>query len=181
MRAADWAVRVGEGDVLLQLGCAIYPFFNTYSLGEPLEGRRWLEAGLAAQDGPDIALRTWPLGFASTLATVDGDHDHEGSLAEEGLALARSHGYRRGEAQALDSLGFSAMVRGDLAGRGHVFERARHLAAARSERFGKGIFDAQRLFRRPSRRRLRLGGAHARLAGSYRAGAGRSRAGGCPD
>jgi tetratricopeptide (TPR) repeat protein len=112
--AADWAVRRGEGEVLLRLGCAIYPFFNTYSLGESHEGRRWLEAGLAAGDGPDAALRIWALGFASTLATVDGDHEQGVALAEEGLELARAHGNRRGEAEALDSLGFSAMLRGDL-------------------------------------------------------------------
>ena len=112
--AADWAVRRGEGEVLLRLGCAIYPFFNTYSLGESREGRRWLEAGLAAGEGPDVALRIWALGFASTLATVDADHAQGVALAEEGLALARAQGNRRGEAEALDSLGFSAMFRRDL-------------------------------------------------------------------
>lgn len=112
--AADWAVRRREGEVLLRLGCAIYPFFNTYSLGESREGRRWLEAGLAAGSGLDVSLRIWALGFASSLATVDGDHEQGVSLAEEGLMLARVHGNRRGEAEALDSLAFSAMFRGDL-------------------------------------------------------------------
>jgi predicted ATPase/transcriptional regulator with XRE-family HTH domain len=112
--AAAWAVERGEGEVLLRLGCAVYPFFNTYSLGDSREGRRWLEAGLAAGNGADPALRSWALGFASTLATVDGDHARGVALAEEGLAVAREHGYRRGEAEALDSLGFSAMFRGDL-------------------------------------------------------------------
>ena len=113
--AAAWAVQRGEGAVLLRLGCAVYPFFNTYSLGDSREGRRWLEAGLAAGVQADAALRSWALGFASTLATVDGDHPRGVALAEEGLAVAREHGYRRGEAEALDSLGFSAMFRGELA------------------------------------------------------------------
>jgi predicted ATPase/DNA-binding XRE family transcriptional regulator len=112
--AADWAFLRGEAELLLRLGCAIYPFFNTYSLGDSQEGRRWLEAGLAAGNGAEAPLRIWALGFASTLATVDGDHEHGAAFAAEGLALAREHGYRRGEAEALDSLGFSAMFQGDL-------------------------------------------------------------------
>ena len=112
--AADWAVRHGHGEVLLRLGCAIYPFFNTYSLGDSREGRRWLESGLAAGAGPDESLRIWALGFASTLATVDGDHERAVSLAQQGLVLARENENQRGEAEALDSLGFSAMLQGDL-------------------------------------------------------------------
>src|SRR5215207_2667371 len=110
--AVAWALRTGNAATVLRLAGTILSF--AYARGEPREGQQWLEAALAAGGAVPPETRVDALFTASALAQVRGDFSRSIALSEEGLALARAHGYVFGQARALLALGITAEWQGDL-------------------------------------------------------------------
>src|SRR5215204_4249873 len=110
--AVTWALGTGNADAVLRLAGTILSF--AYARGEPREGQQWLEAALTAGSAAPPETRVDALFTASALAQVRGDFSRSTALSEEGLALARTHGYVFGQARALLALGITAEWQGDL-------------------------------------------------------------------
>jgi predicted ATPase/DNA-binding SARP family transcriptional activator/DNA-binding CsgD family transcriptional regulator len=94
----------------LRLAGALGRFWGVYGPGE---GRRWLEKGLAkagAASKPTLAKACYEAGW---IESFQGDYDRAISLLEEGLALFRELGDRRGVATSLVNLGFALLHLGD--------------------------------------------------------------------
>jgi predicted ATPase/DNA-binding CsgD family transcriptional regulator len=110
--AVSWALRTGNAAAVLRLAGTILSF--AYARGEPREGQEWLEAALADGHAVPPETRVDALFTASALAQVRGDFSRSTALSEQGLALARVHGYVFGQARALLALGITAEWQGDL-------------------------------------------------------------------
>ena len=123
--AVTWALRTGKADAVLRLAGTILSF--AYARGEPREGQKWLEAALAADSAASAETRVDALFTASALAQVRGDFLRSTALSEEGLTIAREHGYAFGQARALLALGITAEWQGDLALAADRYEKARDL------------------------------------------------------
>ena len=94
----------------LRLAGALGRFWGVYGPGE---GRGWLEKGLArggAASKPALAKAFYEAGW---IELFQGDYDRAIALLEEGLALFRELGDRRGVATSLVNLGFAALHLGD--------------------------------------------------------------------
>ena len=89
------------------------------------EGRRWLEALLAATGagGPPPA-RAKALRAAAILAQRQGDYEPARALHTDSLSLARSAGDERGVAAAVHGLGNLAALQGELAAARDLYEEA---------------------------------------------------------
>ena len=123
--AVAWALRTGNAAAVLRLAGTILSF--AYARGEPREGQQWLEAALAAGSAVSPETRVDALFTASALAQVRGDFTRSTALSEEGLALARAHGYAFGQARALLALGITAEWQGDLDLAAARYEESRSL------------------------------------------------------
>jgi len=123
--AVAWALRTGNAATVLRLAGTILSF--AYARGEPREGQQWLEAALAAGSAVPPETRVDALFTASALAQVRGDFSRSIALSEEGLALARAHGYAFGQARALLALGITAEWQGDLDLAAARYEESRSL------------------------------------------------------
>jgi predicted ATPase/DNA-binding CsgD family transcriptional regulator len=123
--AVAWALRTGNAATVLRLAGTILSF--AYARGEPREGQQWLEAALAAGSAVSPETRVDALFTASALAQVRGDFTRSTALSEEGLALARAHGYAFGQARALLALGITAEWQGDLDLAAAHYEESRSL------------------------------------------------------
>ncbi len=123
--AVAWALRTGNAATVLRLAGTILSF--AYARGEPREGQQWLEAALAAGSAVSAEIRADALFTASALAQVRGDFSRSTALSEEGLALARAHGYAFGQARALLALGITAEWQGDLDLAATRYEESRRL------------------------------------------------------
>jgi non-specific serine/threonine protein kinase len=110
--AVSWALAGGAVEPVLRLAGTILSL--AYARGDPSEGQQWLEMALATSDGADPRLRVDALFTASALAQVQGDFARSTRLSDDGLALARVHGYHFGQARALMALGITAEWQGDL-------------------------------------------------------------------
>jgi predicted ATPase len=108
----------GRWQELLRLGGAIAPLWGIR--GSMNEGRRRLEAALAADDRPTAA-RAKALTGAADLALGQGDDDRVDELAGEALPLHRAHGDEWGATESLLLMAHAAADRED-------FGRARRLA-----------------------------------------------------
>jgi hypothetical protein len=64
------------------------------------------------------------LAWAGWRAHAQGDHEHASTLLEQGLALLRQVGDRRGIALSLQSLGRAAQARGDNARETELFRES---------------------------------------------------------
>jgi non-specific serine/threonine protein kinase len=94
----------------LRLAGALGRFWGVYGPGE---GLRWLEKGLeSAGTAPKPALAK-ALYEAGSIVLFQGDYERAIALLEEGLALYRELGDRRGVATSLVNLGFAALHLGD--------------------------------------------------------------------
>jgi predicted ATPase/DNA-binding XRE family transcriptional regulator len=112
LRAAlAWAGERGAMEAGLRLAAAVWRFW--WIRGHLSEGRRWLEAALAADDGATPEARVRALNGAGFLATVQGDLARGVALREESLAIARAIEDRQGVASSLTGLGFIAAWQGD--------------------------------------------------------------------
>jgi len=117
LRAAlRWAVERRDGLLALELGVALWWFWNVR--GHLREGRQWLEAALALSDGLPERLRAIGLYALGHLAWAQSDFPAAETALEASLALKRSLGDEVGIAAALHRLGAIAGYQGD-------YERAR--------------------------------------------------------
>jgi predicted ATPase/DNA-binding CsgD family transcriptional regulator len=109
--ALVWSLKA-EPETALRLVAALGLFWYRY--GRILEGRRWLQAALDRTAGIETATRARALRLAGVLSEEIGLYEQAGTLHEEGLALYRRLGDRKGVAASLTSLGALAYAVGDL-------------------------------------------------------------------
>jgi predicted ATPase/transcriptional regulator with XRE-family HTH domain len=115
LRAAlDWLLHTDEAELALRIAGAVWRFWQRH--GDIREGRRWLEACLAAAEaegrhapGPVRAKALWG---ASWLAYYQGDYARSRALSVEHLALSQEHGDALGMRNALTGLGMAALAEG---------------------------------------------------------------------
>jgi non-specific serine/threonine protein kinase len=117
----------GVAEAGLRLAAAVWRFW--WTRGHLGEGRRWLEAALAADDGSAAPARVRALTAAGELASLHGDTARAVTLLDESLARGRALGDRQSVARSLSFLGFVAGWQGNLARAMALFEEA--LAIAR--------------------------------------------------
>jgi predicted ATPase len=133
LRAAlAWALEVGQRELVLRLSAALHPFW--YKHGHIEEGRRWLERGVELSGGQPPALRARVLQGASVFAGTQDDWKRAQEFAEEGLALYRGLGDRRGTAILLRDLGAAAVRRGDYAAAKRFYEESASIFRELDER-----------------------------------------------
>ena len=110
--ALAWSVEPGgDADAGLRVAAVLSPFWRFR--GHLSEGRRWLDAALAA--GPtQMTTRIDGLVTAAELAMFHADYSAARALGQEGLDLATVHRYPRGAAHALFMLALAADLQGDL-------------------------------------------------------------------
>jgi non-specific serine/threonine protein kinase len=113
LRAAfAWAIEDGgDAESGLRLAAALTPFWRFR--GHLSEGRRWLDAGLAA-GAIQMTTRIDSLVAAAELAIFQGEYATAQTIGEAGLALATLHCHPGGEARALLMLAIAADFQGDL-------------------------------------------------------------------
>jgi predicted ATPase len=110
LRAAlDFLEGQGDTGATLRLAAALRTLW--FLRGRVPEGRRRLEAALAADESPTIA-RARALSGASTMASMSGDVPAAKARSEEALALARELGDDWGIAEALWTLGYLLVEEG---------------------------------------------------------------------
>jgi predicted ATPase/class 3 adenylate cyclase len=113
LRAAlQWALEKGIGEIALRLGIALERFWVVRGLRN--EGRAFLERALAGSAGVAADVRAKALLAAARLAFNQSNYEQGEALAQEGLALFRGLGDRRGIALSLNRLGVAAWRRGDF-------------------------------------------------------------------
>jgi predicted ATPase/DNA-binding CsgD family transcriptional regulator len=110
--ALAWSVESGgDVDAGLRVATALSPFWRFR--GHLSEGRRWLEAALAA--GPILmTTRIDGLVAAAEVAIFQGEYAAALRLGQEALHLATVHGYPGGEARAWFMLALTKEFQGDL-------------------------------------------------------------------
>jgi predicted ATPase/class 3 adenylate cyclase len=112
LRAAlQWALESGRGEIALRLGIALERFWVVRGLRN--EGLAFLERALAGSAGVAADIRAKALLAAARLAFNQSNYEQGEVLAQEGLALFRQLGDRRGIALTLNRLGVAAWRRGD--------------------------------------------------------------------
>jgi predicted ATPase/DNA-binding XRE family transcriptional regulator/Tfp pilus assembly protein PilF len=119
--ALDWAIAGGNAGLALQLSGSLAQFWS--ARGYLSEGRRWLEMALSVpRSGPpeapgregDTPHRARAFVGAGLLAARQGDYVRALALYEQGLAIYRALGDKRGMARALVRLGAAANEQGDF-------------------------------------------------------------------
>jgi predicted ATPase len=109
--ALEWSLELGGGaDAGLRLATALSPFWRFR--GHLSEGRRWLDAGLAA-GAISMTTRIDGLVAAAELAIFQGEYATARALGEAGLELATLHCHPGGEARALFMLAMAADFQSD--------------------------------------------------------------------
>ncbi len=106
-----WSLDASDGEVGLRLAATLGRFWEVYS--HFTDGRRCLGAALAATPGVATSVRVSALRWAGALALRQGDYHAARRLLQEGLALGRALGDRRGIAAALNLLGIAASEEAD--------------------------------------------------------------------
>jgi len=120
MRASlSWALERGEAELGLRLGGALGMFWHAH--GHPGEGRRWLEAALAKDDGASVTARIEALKALFWLVFEQWDLDRAGAVAEEAMELGA-----KTEIEGSLAASLRIMLAGPLWIRGD-YERARKL------------------------------------------------------
>ena len=104
--ALSWLLEVDEAVLALRIGGALRLFWRVR--GHLSEGRRWLSEGLSGGDAAPAGVRARAMLVLGDLDVMQGDYPQGEENLEAGLALCREAGERRGEAQALNILGFVA-------------------------------------------------------------------------
>src|SRR5438876_1211928 len=113
LRAAlQWALEKERGEIALRFGIALERFWVVRGLRN--EGRAFLERALAGSAGVAVDIRAKALLTAARLAFNQSNYEQGEVLAQEGLALFRGLGDRRGIALSLNRLGVAAWRRGDF-------------------------------------------------------------------
>jgi predicted ATPase/class 3 adenylate cyclase len=105
MRSAlSWALGSGRIETALRLGGALGWFWRVH--GHFVEGGRWLEEALSADEGVPDLVRAKALCSAGYLAHMQGDFERARRLLQESLALYRELGDEEGTARSLHHLGY---------------------------------------------------------------------------
>jgi predicted ATPase len=126
--ALSWALGQGRAELGLQMGADLWRFWimrARYS-----EGRKWLEAALAAENEAPLLVRAKAALVAGYLAAGQGVYMRSQPHLEEALALYRGLDNAEGVAMTLSTLGRLAAYRGDL-------ERAKELDKESFDRYRK--------------------------------------------
>jgi tetratricopeptide (TPR) repeat protein len=111
--ALEWSAGGGcDPDKLLRVAGSLYRFWHVR--GHLAEGRRWIEAALAADSGAVSAARARALQAAGQIAAVAGEHERASALLEESLAQYRELGIPRAVAVVLNSRGIVAWEGGNV-------------------------------------------------------------------
>jgi predicted ATPase/uncharacterized protein HemY/DNA-binding XRE family transcriptional regulator len=109
--ALTWAIAHHDAESALRLTGALYRFWATHGYFE--EGRRWLEAALALDNGePSVARGNVLLGLG-VMTFFQGEYDRAESLWRESLELFRSLHNLTGVAYSFGNLGLVADARED--------------------------------------------------------------------
>src|SRR5262249_11555002 len=108
-------------DVGLRLTLSLWRFW--YTRGYLSDGRRWLEAVIAADVGRPTS-RAWALHAAGMLAWRQGDYAQARAWHEESLVWRDGLGDRQGVASSLETLGMVAWRRSDYAEAGALHEQS---------------------------------------------------------
>jgi predicted ATPase/DNA-binding SARP family transcriptional activator len=112
----------GDAEVELRLCVAVWRFWQIH--GHLDEGRRALEAALAANPAGDSLLRAKALNGAGVLAGEQGDFEAAAAFFEPSLELARQLGDHTRIAGALANLGNLALFAGDLSRARSLYEES---------------------------------------------------------
>ena len=133
--ALSWTLESAEPELTSRIGGALGAFWD--QRGYISEGRRWLEAALAAEGyadpGPSTAKAlTW----AAWLAWEQGDYDVSEALNEAALELYRELGDEAALAQALYNSGVALMYQARFEQASPQLEEAATLSQALGDRAG---------------------------------------------
>lgn len=113
LRAAlHYALESGNAEMALRLGIALERFWVVR--GQRNEGLAFLQNALAESTEVAATVRAKALLAAGRLAFNQSNYDQGEALAQEGLALFREIGDKRGIALSLNRLGVAAWRRGDF-------------------------------------------------------------------
>jgi predicted ATPase/class 3 adenylate cyclase len=113
LRAAlRWFLEAGQADMALRLCSALERFWVVR--GYRNEGLTFLESALERSAGVASSVRAKALLVAARLSFMQSDYDRGKALAQEGLALFRELGDKRGIGLALNRLGIAAWRRADF-------------------------------------------------------------------
>jgi predicted ATPase/DNA-binding CsgD family transcriptional regulator len=135
--ALSWALERDEAELALRMSGALGEFW--YLSGHLSEGRRWLEAALAGEDGGPDAARARALTWAGAMRWITREHDDYErltDLGEEGLALYRRLGNDAEVALALQTLAYAESQRNRLERASTLAEEAIRLQRASSNTGG---------------------------------------------
>jgi predicted ATPase/DNA-binding CsgD family transcriptional regulator len=114
LRAAlSWSLEQRETEMALQLGGALWRFWNIHSHFS--EGHTFLERAVTASEGSVTTARAKALYGAAWLAWSQDDLDRAQQRGEESLALYRKLGDQPGTASLLELMGAVAWKRNDVA------------------------------------------------------------------
>ena len=130
--ALDWAEAAPDGDVALGLVAAAGWFW--YVRGHLVEGRRRLEAALAAAGSEQTVLRATACMRAGAIADALIDVPAAERFYREALEIRRNLGDRPGEFGALNNLGNLALQSGDYAAARRAHEEGLALARELDDR-----------------------------------------------
>ena len=127
--ALEWSVvEARDTDAEMRLAGALRWFW--FIRGYWSEGRRWLEAALARRSEVPSSALAQALQGAGRLARFQGDYERARALSEEGLAVSRRLGDRKGRVWFLISLGAVELHQGDYARAVVLFEESLVLSRA---------------------------------------------------
>ena len=120
--AVEWLLATGNGLDALRLAVALEGYIGARSL--EVEGRRWLETGLALAPDAPVALRTAAFYGLCNRAGLLGDPAAALTAAQAGLALAETHYDPFVRGRAYSALGFAWQWNQDPGEARQAFERA---------------------------------------------------------
>jgi predicted ATPase/class 3 adenylate cyclase len=124
--ALGWSVECGEAAAGLQLGTALYRFWEVR--GYLAEGRERLAALLAVGEASERTVaHAKALNAAAFLASRQGDYEATRALCEESLVVGREVGDKRVMASSLNILGHVAIDHGDTGAAWALYEESLRL------------------------------------------------------
>jgi tetratricopeptide (TPR) repeat protein len=139
LRAAlQWAFGPdGDGQLGARMAALLWHPWDL--AGARAEGLHWIDAGLQVVESSEPERRMQLLAAATLLRLGLGDIDTARGLAAEQLGLARAHGDRRWEGDALTRAGMIAWTRGDLPAAAIHFRQAVDALCAAQDRWRESI------------------------------------------
>ncbi|MEO6349295.1 MAG: helix-turn-helix domain-containing protein [Candidatus Limnocylindrales bacterium] len=120
--AMTWALEVGDFDVGLRLGGALWMFWRW--AGMFLEGQAWLDAAVAGGTASDVAVRLQGLWGAGWLAFHQGDYRRTGELGARMLSELGDGGDAVQRRNALTLVGNAALAEGRVGDAVHALSEA---------------------------------------------------------